>query len=156
MGQYMRIVRSAIILFGIIPLLVACGGGRSYNGPLQCAPYARKITGVQLRGSAYTWWSKSNGKYAHTKIPQRGAILVFRKTSRLPDGHVSVVKKLKDSRTILVEHANWQAQRIDRNVSVVDVSSRNDWSLVRVWWPPIRKLGTRKYPTYGFILPNKS
>ncbi|CAI3928372.1 Surface antigen (PDB:1QWY) [Commensalibacter communis] len=152
----MTIFRSLLILTFLLPLLAACGGGRSYNGPLQCAPYARKLTGVQLRGSAYTWWYKSQGKYPHTKQPKKGAILVFRKTSKLPDGHVSVVKKIKDSRTIIVDHANWDAQRVNHNASVVDVSSRNDWSLVRVWWPPTNKLGTRKYPTYGFILPGKT
>lgn len=152
----MRVLRAVLIFCGILPLLVACGGGRSYHGSLQCAPYARKITGVQLRGQAYSWWSQSQGQYPHTKKPKSGAILVFRKTSRLPYGHVSVVRKLKNSRTILVEHANWEAQRIDRKVPVIDVSSRNDWSLVRVWWAPTHKIGIRKYPTYGFILPDKS
>lgn len=151
----MTILRSCILLMVLLPLLAACGG-RSYNGPLQCAPYARKLTGVQLKGQAYTWWYQSQGKYPHTKQPQKGAILVFRKTSKLPYGHVSVVKKVKDSRTIIVDHANWDAQRINHHASIVDVSVRNDWSLVRVWWPPMNKLGTGKYPTYGFIIPGKS
>lgn len=152
----MHILRAVFVLCGILPLLVACGGGKSYHGSLQCAPYARKITGVQLRGEAYSWWSQSRGKYPHAQKPKRGAILVFRKTSRLPYGHVSVVKKLKDSRTILVEHANWEAQKIDHKVPIIDVSSKNDWSLVRVWWAPTSKIGVRKYPTYGFIIPKKT
>lgn len=152
----MRVLRAVIILWGVLPLLVACGGGRSYNGALQCAPYARKVTGVKLSGSAYSWWSQSNGVYVHTTKPRPGAILVFRKTSRLPYGHVSVVQKLKDSRTILVEHANWEAQRIDHKAPIIDVSSRNDWSMVRVWWAPTGKVGARKYSTYGFIIPDRS
>ena len=149
-------VRVLIMFFGILPLLAACGGGRSYHGSLQCAPYDRKITGVELQGAAYSWWYQSRGKYYRTKRPEPGAILVFRKTSRLPYGHVSVVKKLQDSRTIIVDHANWEAQRIDHKAPIIDVSSRNDWSLVRVWWAPTGKIGVKRYATYGFIIPNKS
>ena len=34
---------------------------------------------------------------------------------------------------------------------MVDVSEAGDWSAVRVWYGPIRDLGTTVYPTYGFI-----
>jgi hypothetical protein len=36
---------------------------------------------------------------------------------------------------------------------VLDVSPGNDWSAVRVWWPPSGGWGMTVYPTYGFILP---
>lgn len=34
---------------------------------------------------------------------------------------------------------------------MVDVSPGNDWSLVRVWYPPVSGLGQTNYPTFGFI-----
>ncbi|NIE79265.1 CHAP domain-containing protein [Asaia sp. As-1742] len=139
--------------------LAACGGGpreysrASFNGPLQCAPYARAKTGVALYGAASSWWRGASGKYRRTQTPAQGEILVFRSTGRLPSGHVSVVRSTVSSRKILVEHANWEPGRIDRSVPVIDVSPGNDWSLVRVYWAPIRNLGARAYPTYGFIVP---
>jgi len=36
-------------------------------------------------------------------------------------------------------------------VTVVDASSRGDWSAVRVWYNSNGALGGRTYPTYGFI-----
>jgi hypothetical protein len=38
---------------------------------------------------------------------------------------------------------------------VIDVSPRNDWSLVRVWWPPAGAMGATDYPAYGFIRPDQ-
>lgn len=136
--------------------LSACGGPREYsrasfNGPLQCAPYAREKTGLALSGEAAGWWSQSKGLYYRGHHPIPGAVLVFRATSRVPSGHVSIVRRQVSDRTILVEHANWEPGRIDRNVPVVDVSPANDWTLVRVWWAPIHGIGTRAYPTYGFV-----
>lgn len=148
----------SILLIGSLPLLlVACGGGgKSFHGRIQCAPYARSLTGVKLSGSAGSWWNQSKGLYARSNYPSKGAILVFRSTSRLPYGHVSVVKKVKDSRTILVDQANWEPQEIDHKVPIVDVSSSNNWTAVRVWWKPTGKMGARRYPTYGFILPDSA
>lgn len=152
-------LRLALALSGVLGL-AACGGTPRYeyprsafNGRLQCAPYARSKTGVALSGSAYRWWSEAAGRYRRTRSPAAGEILVFRSTGRLPDGHVSIVRRVVASREILVEHANWEPGRIDRGVPVVDVSPGNDWSLVRVYWTPIHTLGRRNYPTYGFIVP---
>lgn len=139
--------------------LSGCGDGLrkynrvSFNGPLQCAPYARAKTGVALYGAASSWWRGASGKYRRTHLPALGEILVFRSTGRLPSGHVSIVREALSSRRILVEHANWEPGRIDRRVPVLDVSLNNDWSLVRVYWAPIHGLGARNYPTYGFIVP---
>jgi hypothetical protein len=56
-----------------------------------------------------------------------------------------------------VDHANWASGaargRIATDQRVVDVSSGNDWSLVRVWYPRINDLGTTAFPTRGFVLP---
>jgi len=131
--------------------LTACGGGRGFNGPLQCAPYARERTGLDLHGDAATWWRQSAGRYARSSMPRPGEVLVFRATSRMPSGHVSVVRRQISSRTILVDHANWEPGRIDVGVPVTDISPAHDWTRVRVWWAPIHAMGRRIYPTYGFI-----
>ena len=49
--------------------------------------------------------------------------------------------------------ANWVPEEVQQDQLVVDVSARNDWSEVRVWYPPTDQLGTSTYPTYGFVLP---
>jgi len=132
-------------------LLAACGGG--YHGAVQCAPYARSVTGLHLSGDAAGWWRQSNGVYAHSLTPRPGDVLVFRATSRLPAGHVSVVRQVVGPRTVLVDHANWRPGRVEHGVPVIDVSRRNDWSAVRVWWAPSRSIGRSIYPSYGFIEP---
>ncbi len=148
-------MKKLVLGFGFCLTLAACGGGpreysrASFNGPVQCAPYARAKTGVDLYGAAASWWRGASGKYRRTQTPAKGEILVFRSTGRLPSGHVSVVRSTVSSRKILVEHANWEPGRVDRSVPVIDVSRKNDWSLVRVYWAPIRNLGTRSYPTYA-------
>jgi hypothetical protein len=53
----------------------------------------------------------------------------------------------------LVDHRG--RPRSDRkDVTVVDVSPAGDWSQVKVWYDPIRDLGTTVYPTNGFIYQN--
>jgi hypothetical protein len=37
---------------------------------------------------------------------------------------------------------------------VIDVSAAGDWSRVKVWYDPVRDLGSSTYPTYGFIYPD--
>ncbi len=81
-------------------------------------------------------------------------MLVFRRSGRLPHGHVSVVAGLRRRREILVTQANWVHGRIARGEPVVDVSPGNDWTAVRVWWEPSGALGTTAYPTFGFIAPD--
>lgn len=128
-------------------MLCACGGGP------QCAPYARTVTGFPLFGPAAGWWQESSDRLAHSSVPKPGAVLVLRATRRLPYGHVSVVRRVLGPREILVEHANWEPGQIDRSVPVLDVSSGNDWSLVRVWWHPSHSIGRSSYAACGFILP---
>jgi len=85
-----------------------------------------------------------------------GGVLVFRRSGRLPSGHVSVVGDLVAAREIRVTQANWVHRRITRDEPVIDVSPGNDWSQVRVWWEPSRSLGSSTYATYGFIAPRGS
>ncbi len=128
------------------------GRGASYPG-INCAPFARELSGIALYGDAATWWDAAASRYRRDQNPVLGAALIFRREPRLPAGHVSVVSRLLSPRQVLVTQANWVAGELDEDQLVVDVSARNDWSEVRVWWPPISQLGAHTYPTYGFILP---
>lgn len=158
------------VLGAIVPLLMsACAGDTAKvppvapqvallpppTQPLQCVPYARGVSGIDIRGDAWTWWEGADGRYNRGKKPRPGAVLVFARTSRLPLGHVAVVRQTANSREILVTHANWGSTRATRgrvadDVRVIDVSPGNDWSEVRVW----NGNGFGKvYPAYGFIYP---
>ena len=143
-------------------LLTACAGGAPRTAPslaagprypgLTCAPFARAEVGLALQGDAADWWGQAAGRYRRGDRPQIGSVLVFRRGRRLPSGHVAVVSWLLDARRILVIQANWVRGELDKDQLVVDVSARNDWSQVRVWYPPTGQLGTHVYATYGFIV----
>jgi surface antigen len=114
---------------------------------------------LDLRGNAWEWWEAAAGRYDRGARPRVGSVLVFHRTSRLPDGHVSVVSRVVSAREIRVDHANWATGsdrgRVARDQAVVDVSERGDWSRVRVWYPPIGAVGNTTYPAYGFIHANR-
>ena len=78
-------------------------------------------------------------------------MLVLRRSGRLPNGHVAVVSEVLGLRTILVTQANWVHHRVAEDQPVIDVSPANDWSVVRVWWPPAGDVGVTGYAAYGFI-----
>lgn len=147
----------------LLPLLAAACGGASHGpgagayigGPvtLECAPYARALSGVQLRGAAADWWAAAPGKYQRAQDPEPGGVLVFRRSARLPDGHVAVVSKVLSGREILVTQANWERGRVTADQPVLDISPDNDWTSVRVWWPGTRQMGSAAYPAHGFIRP---
>ena len=126
------------------------------QGYLQCVPFARAESGVEIRGNAKTWWSQAAGTYERGDEPRKGAVMAFAGTGGMPMGHVAVVKKIVSDREILIDHANWspingRRGQIERNVRVVDVSNAGDWSMVRVWYAPIGDLGLRANPVQGFI-----
>jgi len=129
---------------------------------LQCVPFAREISGISIRGDAWTWWSAAVGSYDRGQTPRLGAVVVFKKHGSMRHGHVAVVTGVVNSREVLVDHANWGSRRtggrgqIAKGMSVVDISPRNDWSEVRVWNRRSGDYGTRVYPTYGFIYPQGS
>ena len=85
------------------------------------------MTHVQLKGDAASWWAQARGRYPRSAVPRPGAVLV--------------------------DQANWVPGRVGRAEPVIDVSGRNDWSRVKVWWAPIHDMGKTVYPAYGFILP---
>lgn len=123
---------------------------------LECAPFARALSEVQLRGAAADWWRQAEGRYTRTSTPAVGGVLVFRRSARLAHGHVGVVSHVVSDREILVTQANWVQHRVIPDMPVIDVSPENDWRLVRVWWPPSGQMGATEYPTYGFILPHNA
>jgi CHAP domain. len=125
------------------------------SGPMQCVPYARQVSGIDLRGDAWTWWGNAAGRYERGKKPRPGAVLVFRKTRAMPRGHLSVVSRIVGAREILITHANWGSTsdtrgQVATDVRVIDVSPGNDWSELRVWNGS--DFG-KSYPAAGFIYP---
>lgn len=41
---------------------------------LQCVPYAREVSGIQIYGDAHTWWDQAEGKFKRGKRPKVGAV----------------------------------------------------------------------------------
>ncbi|ALH82101.1 CHAP domain-containing protein [Sphingopyxis sp. J-6] len=145
------VAASLMMLTGILAATPAAA-----RGYLQCVPFARAESGVEIRGNAKTWWSQAAGTYERGEEPRKGAVMAFAGTRGMPLGHVAVVKKIVSDREILIDHANWspingRRGQIERNVRVIDVSDRGDWSMVRVWYAPIGDLGLRANPVQGFI-----
>ena len=133
---------------------------QALNEGLQCVPYARALTGVEIRGDAHTWWEQAEGRYDRGSKPKVGAVMAFRPHGNMRLGHVAAVRKIIDKRTLLISHANWSTidgvrGHIEDDVRVVDVSEANDWSRVRVWYTPNAALGTSEWPLHGFIYPDK-
>ena len=117
-----------------------------------CALYARGVTGVALFGAAGGWWAEAQGRYERGQVPAVGSILVFRRTQRIPSGHVAVVARIVSAHEILVDHANWYHGTVSRGMSVIDTSPANDWTSVAVLHTPSGTHGA-DYPTYGFVHP---
>ena len=121
---------------------------------LQCVPFARNASGVQLFGDANTWWRQAEGRYPRSQTPAPGAVLVTRGYRDPSRGHVAVVTEVLSSRIVRVDHANWlNGGEISVGVPVLDVSPDNDWSQVRVWHVPGAHWGGRVYEVEGFIHP---
>jgi hypothetical protein len=139
---------------------VTGGGSASLPPYLQCVPYARQVSGIQIYGDAHTWWGQAAGKYARGHAPKVGAVMAFKPSGNSRLGHVAAVSRIVDERTILIRHSNWspingRRGQIEDNVRVIDVSEENDWSAVRVWYAPIQNLGGSHWPVQGFIYPAK-
>jgi len=123
---------------------------RYRHSGLQCVPYAREVSHIDLSGNAFLWWAEAAGRYARGSTPQEGAVLNFRAIGRMPLGHVAVVTSVINSRTILVTQANWVRGTITNDVTMQDVSPDNDWTQVQVELGDSSTWGAA-YPTYGFI-----
>jgi hypothetical protein len=125
------------------------------GGGLQCVPFARDESGIDIIGNANTWWSQASGLYERGHRPEVGSVLTFRPVHAMPLGHVAVVTRIDGPREVEIDHANWPGPggrfgTVTRNVPVVDVSPNNDWTAVRVGLVEKGEFGSI-YPTYGFI-----
>lgn len=156
----------AVRLIPVLGALALCACGSSETGAragdyvggsvaVECAPFARALSGVRLSGAAADWWWQANGRYARSDAPAVGSVLVLRRSGRLPSGHVAVVSQVLGHRQILVTQANWVHHRVSQDQPVIDVSANNDWSAVRIWWPPSSGMGLTDYAAYGFIRAEK-
>ncbi len=124
------------------------------NARLQCVPFARQASGIQIYGDANTWWRQAAGRYPRSNSPAPGSVLVMRGYNDDSRGHVAVVTDIVSSRIIRVDQANWLNNgEISVAVPVMDVSPNNDWSEVRVWHIPGGHWGGRVYQAQGFIHP---
>lgn len=153
MRQRARTVFGSLTAALMISLIPAASVADTY---WQCVPFARLVSGIQIFGDAWTWWNQARGKYQTGDAPQAGAVLCFQQTGRMRLGHVAVVSKVLTDRVIQITHANWSRiggtrGKVEKDVTVIDVSLAGDWSAVKVWYDPIRDLGTTVYPTHGFI-----
>ena len=127
---------------------------------LQCVPYARKVSGIEIYGDAHTWWDQAQGRYAVGDAPRVGAVMAFKPHRSMRLGHVAAVSKVLDSRRVLLDHANWspingRRGQVEKDVLAVDVSASNDWSEVQVWYAPLGGLGKTAWPIEGFIYPDR-
>lgn len=140
----------------IVSLGLVTANAPAMAGTLQCAPYARQISGIQLFGRAADWWNQASGHYDRGHEPRVGAVLAFAASRSMPAGHVAMVSRVVSDREVRLTHANWSYRGgIERNVRAIDVSPNNDWTDVRVWYGPIGNLGLRSNPASGFIYPEQ-
>lgn len=126
-----------------------------HDGPrLQCVPFARGLSGIQIFGDAHTWWAQAEGRYPRSSRPAAGAVLVLRGYNTTNRGHVAVVTAVVSERELRVDQANWlNGEEVTVRVPVLDVSPDNDWSQIRMWHIPSNAWGARVYQAQGFIHP---
>jgi len=141
--------------------ILAIPAGAMANTYWQCVPFARLISGIQIFGDARTWWGQATGKYETGIVPKAGAVLCFKPTARMRLGHVAVVSQVLTDRVVQITHANWSPiegsrGKVEKDVTVIDVSAQGDWSEVKVWYDPNRDLGGSTYAVHGFIYPDAS
>ncbi len=151
----------AIISAGCLAIAATLSATPASAGSLlayvgQCVPFAREASGIQIFGDAWTWWGQARGRYERGMLPRVGAVIVFARNARLPLGHVAVVSHVVESRVVMLTHANWSRfngarGHAEQDVTLFDVSPRNDWTQVKVWFRDAEGLGTTVYPVYGFV-----
>jgi CHAP domain len=149
-------MRIAPFVFAALTAVVslAAPSAASASRYLQCVPYARQMSGIEIHGNAKTWWGQAAGVYDRGNAPREGAVLNLPGHGKMRLGHVAMVSKIVNDREILLNHANWSRRGgIERNVRAIDVSEKGDWSRVRIWFAGMGDLGLTSYPAYGFIYP---
>lgn len=126
-------------------------------GAVQCVPYVRAHSSVDIHGDAYTWWEKAAGVYERNSAPVEGAVMVMVGYAGKHRAHVAIVRRLVTPREIRIDHANWLNDgAIYVNDPVIDVSPDNDWSQVKVWNIRSGTWGTKTYALRGFIGPGQA
>lgn len=158
-----------MLVMGLTFIMVGCSttsdrfstpyaAGYRTPSPIQCVPYARDVSKLNIRGDAYTWWGQAANRYQRGNIPLPRAVLVLKNTSKMKHGHVAVVQRVIDSRHIDITHSNWGSDKYTRSMiyermRVEDISPRNDWTMVRLWNVHTNAYGS-PYPAFGFIYPS--
>lgn len=142
-------------------LLALTGPATASTRPLldyvgECVPFARQASGIAIYGDAWTWWSQAEGRYRRGHTPKVGSVVAFARQARLPLGHVAVVSRIVEKRVLMLTHANWSRVggvrgHAEQDVTLFDVSPRNDWSEVKVWYRDAIGLGGTTYQVNGFI-----
>jgi hypothetical protein len=126
-------------------------------GAVQCVPYVRAHSVVDIHGDAYTWWEKAAGVYDRSSAPVEGSVMVMVGYAGKHRAHVAIVRRLVTPREIRIDHANWLNDgAIYVNDPVIDVSPANDWSQVKVWNIRSGTWGTKIYALRGFIGPGQA
>lgn len=129
----------------------------AHAGYLQCVPFARQMSGIDIRGNAKTWWAQAAGRFERGNTPREGSVLTLPGFGKMYNGHVAMVSKVVNDREVLLTHANWSRRGgIERNVRAIDVSEKGDWSRVKIWFGGIGDFGKTTYPAYGFIYAGKA
>ena len=146
----MRFAARTLAVAALIALATV-GMGSTPADARMCVTHVRNLTGIMIPANAWGWWSGAEGRFERGNMPTPGSILVWRRAGNLPLGHVGVVARIVDSRTILVDHS-WDSDALRRNQQIVDTSANNDWSSVSVWYHPLSVMGG-EYATYGFVYP---
>ncbi len=142
-------ILSGALLFATVAMTPTAASASHY---LQCVPFAREMSGIDIRGNAKTWWSQAAGRFDRGNTPREGAVLALPGSGKMSNGHVAFVSKVISEREILLTHANWSRRGgIERNVRAIDVSAKGDWSEVKIWFAANHDLGTTSYPASGFI-----
>jgi CHAP domain len=123
--------------------------------PMQCVPFARAHSGINLHGDAYTWWDQAEAAhYPRSASPSTGAVMVLAGYSSTTHAHVAVVRRIVSSREIRIDHANWLNNgAIFMDDPVADISPNNDWTRVLVWNVQTHGWGVHTYNVTGFIEP---
>jgi surface antigen len=148
--------RIGLATLGAVSLATAPASASILNNVGECVPFARAVSGIQIWGDAWTWWSQAEDKYQRGDTPEVGAVVAFAKSRPLPLGHVAVVSRVIEPRVVMVTHANWsrfdgKRGMVEQDVTLHDISRAGDWSQVKVWYRDTRGLGSTVYPVNGFI-----
>lgn len=159
-----RFISRLLCCFVLALFLTACAGkrfdtpeakGYYASSAVQCVPYARQVSGIQIYGDAHTWWAQAKPPLIRRHYPVQGDVLVLARTNAMRYGHVAVVRKVMSNRDIMVTHSNWGNNRKNRriiyeSVRARDASANNDWSQIRFWNYETKAFG-RPYAAMGFI-----